>query len=280
VGRRGPVGSLAVRRPSKPLNQPANNENRLKISNPQRVLRILRRICQASLQVMVRSVGASGVAVKGRAATVIVDISAPALRISNISDKGIQHLNGMQRIQVEFVMMSTKVVFVANILSREQNSLLVSLPTSLISIERRKNARYPCTEDLTAYLDLSIWKPAAEDPTSPPFYPHYADVGGFIALSDVSFGGLCAVTRFPAVNTVLRRGLIDDRAKLVLPMQAPLDVAVEIRWFKRIKEHVKADESESFMRSYRFGIEFISQTEEVRVAVRQFIQQLAQAGAI
>lgn len=257
------------------------NENRLKISNPQRVTRILRRICQASLQVMVRGAGASGVAVKGRASNIVMDSASPAMRISNISDKGISHLSALGKVQIEFVMMSTKVVFVSTIVAREQSSILVNLPTSLISIERRKNARYNCTEDLTAYLDLSIWKPNPEDVTAPPFYVHHKHLAGYITIADLSFGGMCAVTRFPAVNTVLRRGLIDDRAKLVLPMQDPLEVGVEIRWFKRIKEHVKGAEDESaFMRSYRFGVEFISQTDQVRLAVRQFIQQLSQAGAI
>ncbi len=257
------------------------NENRLKISNPQRVTRILRRICQASLQVMVRSAGSSSVAVKGRASNFVMDSMTPVMRISNISDKGVSHLGNVEKVQVEFVMMSTKVVFVSTILIREQNAIMVAMPSSLVSIERRKNARYACTEDLTAFLDLSIWKPQADDVTAPPFYPHYRDVASFIAIADLSFGGLCAVTRFPAVNTVLRRGLIDDRAKLVLPMQEPLEVGVEVRWFKRIKEHVKGKEDEqSFMRSYRFGLEFISQSDQVRLSVRQFIQQLSQAGAI
>jgi hypothetical protein len=257
------------------------NESRLKISNPQRITRILRRICQASLQVMVRGSGASGIAVKGRAANILTD-GTPCLRIANISDKGILHLSTVERVQVEFVMMSTKVVFLASLVAREQNSILITLPTALVSIERRKNARYNCTEDLTAYLDLSLWKPHVEDVTAPPFYPQTRSISGFLQVGDLSFGGLCVVTRFPAVNTVLRRGLIDDRARLVLPMQDPLEVGIEIRWFKRIKEHVKSSDetAQNFMRTYRFGVEFTSQSDEVRVAIRQFIQQLSQAGAI
>lgn len=257
------------------------NENRLKISNPQRVARILRRICQASLQVIVRVEGSTAVAVKGRAATLIVDSETPGLRISNISEKGVSHLGNKSRVQVEFIMMSTKVVFLSTILTREQSSIIVNLPTALLSIERRKNARYACSEDLTAFLDLSLWKPDADDPTAPPFFAHQRDLASYIPIADVSFGGLCAVTRFPAVNSVLRRGLIDDRARLILPMQDPIEVGVEIRWFKRIKEHVKGHEdSQAFMRFYRFGVEFVTQTDATRVAVRQFIQQVSQAGAI
>jgi hypothetical protein len=257
------------------------NENRLKISNPQRISRILRRICQASLPLMVRAAGATGVAVKGRAANIVVDVAQPAMRISNISDKGIAHLGAATKVQVEFVMMSTMVVFVANILSREQNSVLISLPQALVSIERRRNARYNTTEDLCAFLDMSLFRPSDQDVTAAPFYPQYRTLTSHIALADISFGGVCAVTRFPAVSAVLKRGLIDDQARLVLPMQQPLEVGVEVRWFKRIKEHIKGrEEDDAYMRSYRFGLEFTSHSDQVRVAIRQFIQALSQADAI
>ncbi len=234
---------------------------------------------------MIRADGDATIAVKGRASSVVLESDLPGMRISNISEKGCSHLTMRQRVQVEFIMMSTKVVFISQILSREQSSIVVSLPTSLLSIERRKNARYPATPELTAFLDLSMWKPDEYDVTAPPFFAHHKDVASFIPVSDVSFGGLCAVTRFPAVNGVLRRGLIDDRAKLILPMQDPLDVGVEIRWVKRIKEHYRSgggaeDSTRAFMRFYRFGVEFISQSDAVKLAVRQFIQQVSQAGAI
>ena len=230
---------------------------------------------------MVRVEGSSAVAVKGRATSLQVDSESPGLRISSISEKGVSHLGSKARVQVEFIMMSTKVVFLSSVLKREQSSIIVSLPTTLLSIERRKNARYTCTEDLTAFLDLSVWKPDPDDPTAPPFFAHHRDLSSYLPIADVSFGGLCAVTRFPAVNSVLRRGMIDDRARLILPMQNPLEVGVEIRWVKRIKEHVKGhEESTAFMRFYRFGVEFVTQTDATRMAVRQFIQQVSQAGAI
>jgi hypothetical protein len=256
------------------------SENRLKISNPQRVTRILRRICQASLQVMIRIEAEAAVAVKGRAASIILDTEVPTMRISNISDKGVMHLAAKARIQVEFIMMSTKVVFQSVVIAREQNSILIQLPASLISIERRKNARHNCTDDMAAFLNLSVFRPEKEDLTAPPFFDHFRSLSSYLAIADLSYGGLCAVTRFPAVNTVLRRGLIDDQAKLVLPMQPPIPVGVEVRWFKRIKEHVKGGDEGSFMRSYRFGVEFVTQSDAASLAIRQFIQQLSQAGAI
>lgn len=255
-------------------------ENRLKISSPERIARVLRRICQASLQVMVRASEQSPTTVKGRATNLIMDANVPRLRIANISDQGVQYLKDKGKVQVEFIMMSTKVVFVSQIVGREQNSLLVRMPQSLVSIERRKITRYSCTDDLMAFLKLSIWNPDPRDSTAPPYFPPYDSLSSHVPVADLSFGGLCAVTRFPAIGRVLRRGLIDDKATLVLPMQKPVNVGVEVRWFKKIREHINTDQSKSYTRSYRFGVEFKSDAEELRLGIRQFIQQLNQQGAI
>ncbi len=100
-------------------------------------------------------------------------------------------------------------------------------------------------------------------------------------IAEVSFGGICAVARFPSINQTLKRGLVDEKAKLILPMQAPIDVGIEIRWAKRIKEHVAGNSADdSFLRSYRFGLEFTGYTDQMRMSIRQFIQQLSQADAI
>ena len=258
------------------------SENRLKISNPQRINRILRRICQAKLQVIVRSTVDVTVAVKGKSADLMVDSPSSAMKITHISDKGAQHLGGKgSKIQVEFIMMSTKVVFASVILAAESNSIVIAMPRSLVSVERRKNARYTCTEDLNALIELSVWRPDPQDMTAPPFYSHNESLAKLIQIADISDGGLCAVTRFPAVNIVLRRWLIDENAKIILPMQDPVTVAVIVRWSKRIKELVPdKEDSQTFTRSYRFGLEFVAPSEQLQVAIRQFIQQIAQAGAI
>jgi len=257
------------------------NESRLKITNPERVQRILSRMCQGSLPVMVRTTENLAVAVKGRAANLILEGSVRAMRISNVSMKGMEFLGNQQAVQVEFVMMSTKVVFVSRILLREQSSILLDVPESLVSIERRKNARYGTTQDLTAFVQFSIYQPPPDDMAAAPFFPHCSDVANHIALSDLSLGGICAVSRFPSLNGILRRGMVDDRAKLYLPMQSPLETSVEVRWFKRIKEHVRVNDGETrSIRSYRFGLEFVAQSEAVQMQIRTFIQRLSQADAI
>jgi hypothetical protein len=238
-------------------------------------------MCQGSLPVIVRSSDNLSVAVKGRAANLILESGIRAMRISNVSLKGMEFLGTQQTVQVEFVMMSTKVVFVSQILLREQNNLLIQVPNFLVSIERRKNARHATTPDLAAFLRFSIYHPMVDDLAAAPWFPHCAAIGSQVGVADLSLGGLCAIARFPALNNVLRRGLIDDKAKLILPMQTPLDVGVEVRWFKKIKEHVRVSDGQvRSVRSYRFGLEFVSQSEAAQVQIRSFIQQLSQADAI
>ena len=256
-------------------------ESQLKSANSERISRILRRICQASLQVIIRIGATSPIAIKGRAVSLISEGNARGMRISNISDKGMDHLLRQSEINVEFIMMATKVMFTAKILLREQNSIVVTIPEELISIERRKNARYFTTPDLSAFLTFSLFRPSFDDVTAAPFFIHYRDVGSLVMLSDLSLGGVCAVTRFPALNAVLRRGMIDDGATLHLPMQAPVPLAIEVRWFKKIREHIKSpDGALRSQRTYKFGLEFKGQNEAVQVSIRQFLQQLSQAGAI
>ena len=187
-------------------------------------------------------------------------------------------------VQVEFVTMATKVMFVAAVLEKGQESIRLAMPTALVSMERRQNERFTCREDLSAFLRLSIWEPQADDSTAPPFYPHHFASAPLISLADVSSGGICAITRFPAVCSVLLRGVKDESAKLILPMQEPLAVSIEVRWIKRIKEHIQhtqtAGQASLFSRTYRFGLLFTEQSEPLRLGLKQFMQQLALKEAI
>jgi len=64
-------------------------------------------------------------------------------------------------------------------------------------------------------------------------------------------------------------------------MQAPVPIAVEVRWWKRIRESVEEVDGEGrFVRSYRFGVQFVSPSDEARILLRQYVQQLTQAGAV
>jgi hypothetical protein len=262
------------------------DETKVKITNPERVARILNKICQSNLQVFMRTELNQGLAVKGKASN-IVSAKLPdstkvlTLRVSNISEPGMDYLSHQEKVQVEFIMMATKVVFVSKIISTEQNSILVSFPKSLVSIERRKNARFLTNEATIGFVRMSIWQPNYRDTTTPPVFPQYRLLAGNMPILDLSSGGICLGTRFPSVFQELKRGKIDEEAILLLPMQRPIETTLEVRWVKKIKEHAKdpLGEIRSFT-SYRFGCEFRAESEEVKVGIRQFVAQLTESEAI
>lgn len=256
-------------------------DNRIKIATPDRVLRIMQRICEANLPLMIRGEGDSSVGVKGRAAEIFLFQQGPLFRMDSISERGMQHLASSTKFQVEFVLSETQILFVASVVSRDSSSVILRLPKSLVSIERRKKARYVCSPSMRAFVSLSLWQPSSDDPLTPPFYAHHAALGGYLNLADLSMGGMCFFTRFPALGQSLKRGQIDHHARLYFPMLPPVEAKMEIRWVKRIKEHSKnADMDDFFHRFYRFGGEFIEPSEPLNFALRQFIQQLSQEGAL
>ena len=229
--------------------------------------------------------GNGGVAIRARASDINLAANTKAfVGFTGISIPGMSMIRTGLGVQVEFVTMATKVMFVAAVLEKGRDSIRLGIPNALVSMERRQNERLNCREDLSAFIRLSIWEPQVEDSSAPPYYLHHSTAASMISLADVSSGGACAVTRFPALCPVLLRGTKDEAAQLVLPMQEPLAVSIEVRWIKRIKEHIQqtqsAGQASLYSRTYRFGFLFTEQSEPLRFGLKQFIQQLALKEAI
>jgi len=261
-------------------------ENKVKITNSDRVARILSKICQANLQVFVRAQDNLSLAVKAKASNILsVKLSGDnrvlTLRLSNISEQGMNYLCQKKKIRIEFIMMATKVMFVSQLVKTEQNTILVTFPKSLVSIERRKNARFSTNENALGYLKVGIWKPDMSDQTASPTYPQYRDIRGYLALADISLGGVCVQTRFPSVCQELTRGRIDESSKLILPMQAEIPIRFEVKWVKKIREHISEPDEESRpVTSYKFGCEFFGHADDIAIGIKQFMSQITQSEAI
>jgi hypothetical protein len=261
-------------------------ENRLKISSPERIQRILQRVSEAKIPVVLRVRGVdSSISIKARAAAMVFDGSARShVEFSAISAAGISMIETGVGVQIEFATMATKIMFVAPVLERGIDRIRVGFPRSLISLERRSSDRFLCRDHLMAFVRFSLWEPEQLDVTAPPIYTPHLDIAPLLALADVSVGGICAISRFPSVCSALSRGVVDRDAQVLLPMQAPIPVTVEVRWVKKIKEHatnVQTDGSLSlYSRFFRFGIQFKDQSDAFKVAIKQFTQQLALRDAI
>lgn len=260
-----------------------HQEQNIKISNPERVLRILQRVAQGGLSILVRDLSQVETAVKGRAGSSASVSRMNGFTISGLSDRGrsylMSHLEAT--LQIEFVLMSTKVVFQSKILKVDGNSVMVALPEVLTSMERRKDARYVVTPNARAFVRVDHWHPEQSDPTVIPFFEYQRDNASLLSAGDVSNGGLSIVSRFPSVCKVLQRGSVLEQSALVLPLERPIPAMLEVRWVKRIRDSVQDIQGNMrTVRIYKFGIQFLNPSEQLQSEIQKFMAKLAVAEAI
>ncbi|MBM4250497.1 MAG: PilZ domain-containing protein [Deltaproteobacteria bacterium] len=261
-------------------------ENRLKISSQERIQRILVRVCEAKIPLVLRVIGAnSAIAIKARAHEIGADASGRRfVGFSGVSKAGIEMIEVGGGLQVEFATMATKIMFSTPILERGTSWVRVGFPKTLVSLERRSSDRYLCRDHLMSFLSFSLWGPKVSDVISPPFYEHQFQPASMVPIADISAGGVCIVTRFPSLCNELFRGVVDKQAHLHMPMQPSIPVEAEVRWIKKIKEHMTQVNTDTpislYSRHYRLGIQFRDPSDSFKLAIKQFTQQLALKDAI
>lgn len=256
-------------------------EKKVKISNPDRIVRILTKASNANLQIMMRTSKESSVVIRGKATIVVAEGTHKGFYISNISERGMDRLNTVNKVQVELTLMSTKLIFLSNVLGTKAREAFVSLPESMISIERRSNARYMTVENVFAYAKLQSWTGKKNPHSAPPVFNIYPELNGFLKVVDVSVGGLCLETRFPAMTYVISTAGKEEVIELHLPLFRELKIGCQVRWMKKIIEHIKDDNGRSTqMATFRVGYKFTEISNDTTLSIKQFIQQLSQAEAI
>jgi hypothetical protein len=263
-----------------------HTEKRIKILNPERINRLLQRVCEANLQILLRTPQNTGVVVKGLASTLVPysqdETNSTLMEIGGLSEKGFMFLANKSEIQVEFLMMATKVIFRSKIVIVDYGFIRIEMPHELVAIERRSNARYRTSPDLMAFINVSLWYPEDDDYSAPPCLKHFSEMKSWITLVDLSLGGFCAETKFPSVAHSIGKGDVDQNAFLILPMQAPIKVNFEVKWSKKIKEHVPTDQEDHVrcLKSYKFGCEYVAIDDKVQLSLQKFFKQSSQAMAV
>lgn len=261
-------------------------DNILKITNQERISRILEKLIASQAQVYIRSHKDLSVAVKGRLANIIdffldEQTRTKALRFGDISEKGLRYLFGEENLQIEFVLMSTKVVFVSKVFLSDSSHLIISIPNQITSIERRANARYKATADYSGFLRMEIFRPEFDDYGAAPFFPQQRQISGLLKMDDISLGGISISSNFPSVTHVAKRGVIDEGAMLILPLQKPVYCPMQVRWTKRLTSDYKDHDGQLIqIQSFKIGFEFISPKEDLQNAIRIYIQNVIQSEAI
>lgn len=256
------------------------NEKVVKIANPERVERILSRVFNAQLEVLIRAPKNMAVAVRGKAYAFDMSPTGQNLVISDISERGHRYLSFENELRIEFVGMSTQIVFHTRKVAMDPRGLTVTRPRELLSYDRRENARVQITSKHASFIQLSLWNPGVADLTAPPIIPMFESLASYILLADISEGGVCGVTRFPGVLDAIDRGSKDTNALLILPMHQPIGLPIEVRWARRIKESRLINDEARHQRFFRIGIQFQTLDESQKLTIKQYMQQLSVASAI
>ena len=261
-------------------------ENIIKIVGQDRILRILKKVAQANMQVYLRWPKDPSTAVKGILSEVI-KINKPlgqfeyTIKVADISVKGNRFLSSKDQIQIEFVLMSTKIVFASRVISRDSSAIIFGMPKQLLSIERRKDSRYKSIPNFMSYMKLGIHQADAQDATASPVFSPYQKLAGILTIDDVSLGGISVSTNFPSILRVAKRGVMDENAVLTLPLQRPIACSIEIRWLKKSTEQIR--DSEGKIREtliIKMGLKFTASNQELEDKLKVYISQLTKAVAI
>jgi c-di-GMP-binding flagellar brake protein YcgR len=237
-------------------------------------------MCDGRMQALIRTKDNIKVGIRANFARFDGQKNPPVIIFDKISEIGLQKLEKGIPIKIEVIGMPSKVMFVTSIIDKADEGVICSLPASLVTIERRQNSRYRVTPSAMAYLSFSLWEPEDDDPSAPPFFDAYRSLAGWIPILDISAGGVCVQSHFPAFINTLETVDLDPKAKLHLPMSAPMPVQAAIRWKRRIKNRFEEDNRERYQLDFRLGIEFLELQEEYQIKIRNYLRQLSVADAI
>ena len=252
-----------------------------KIANPDRISRLVSRMCDGNMQVLIRHRDSGKVTIRGAFIKMGKINQVPVLQLGKISEAGLTKFEKSMPLKVEVLGMASQLTFQTVILDKTDDGIVCSMPLSLINTERRTNTRFRCTPKLMAFMSFGFWKARENDPSSPPFFASYGGIPNWIGVADISVGGVCLITRFPAFLHASEEIVDKVEAFLHLPMSQPLPMTGYIRWRRKIKNRSEDDSlGERFMLEYRIGFEFADVGEDQQQKIRHFIRQLTVAEAI
>lgn len=252
-----------------------------KISNPESVARLVAKMCDGSMQVLMRHRDSGNVTIRGAFHKLGKFRQNNAILLNKMSEAGLSKLDIGMPIKIEVLGMASQLTFQTLVIEKMPSGIVCAMPRSLISTERRTNARFRTTNDLTAFMSFSFWKAQQQDLASQPYFSAYGGIAHWISVADISAGGVCLVTRFPAFLNA-SEGLSETfDCALHIPMAIPLKMTGVIRWRRKIRNRVELEGGgERFQLEYRIGLEFAVVGEEEQQKIRQYMRQLTVAEAI
>lgn len=266
----------------------------------EQILKILSEVSRLKIEVLVRY-SSTGKAVRGIAEH--LSLKEKSFLVSGISPAGDDLLKGHDKVRVEFVLLSTKLVFDTVVRARVPGKIVLSIPTQLISIERRRNSRFKVPSNQAAFVEFAdehAEMSRFDAPFVPPFLCDEALLVPRLRVDDVSLGGLACFTRYSAVSSLLKPSEVGVMGKIFFPDLPPMLVPVSIRWIKKTLNAVPAGRYPNLTLTlssrtksvnvapdlnlketyFRVGLQFAEVSQELDAALRKFIHSVQTAESV
>lgn len=275
-------------------------EKAIVFSKKSQIFEILREVDRLKLQVLLRY-SRTGKAVRGTFSS--FDFVTPSVTITSISAAGAQCLAQSRLVKVEFILLSKKIAFVADVIATGTGQIVLKAPDKVVVIERRVNVRFKVPVSCSSFIEFPDRKVSPnEDGT--PYYPpglhSSARKTVLMRIDDVSLGGVAGFTRYSGVANAIKIGDDMQNAILYFPDNYPVPVPVSVRWSKKTTatdNDAKYEEFRQFVLAlaggsvreeaiviretfYRVGIQFGEVSKELDSLLRTFIKRVQQAESV
>lgn len=255
-------------------------EAKLQITKPDRLLRVLDKLCKTNMHGIIRIKSKRNLAIRCVFSFIDRKENQNSIGFTDISSAGLENLRVESSILVEVVGLPFKLTFNTHIKVIRETGIIVSFPKVLYSLERRDKQRYSVVDSLTPFLKLDIWKPDFDALDAPPLFSQFENIGSWLPIADLSVSGASVLCRFPGVLNVINQDMSDPKATLILPMGNIVETPVNIRWMRRTKRRTNNKNPVTYNYTFRFGIEFYDLTSEAKKSIEQFLRKLCIADAI
>lgn len=250
-----------------------------KIATPDRVLRIVAKLGQAKVHVLIRTTGNKPVTVKAiLAKTASSDGTRHYVVFNGISPAGIKALQAGIGIGVDVIGLKHRLYFESKITINKDTYVAAPLPAAIIMVERRGAERHTVRPDSQCYIELKpLRNITQDDDIIMPFMPPYTNLAMRLPIADISPNGLCLKTRFEDTMKWQQMNQGSVEVLVHLPRYAPVSTTARVCW-QRIS---KAANSEGKVVPHLLvGLQFGQLEDHELVKVKRYIRDMTIKEAI
>lgn len=257
----------------------ASPQQAKKITTPERVQRIMAKLSQAKVHVLIRTTGSKPATIKSvLAKAVSVKGKQPYIVFAGISAAGAKILQLGTTIAVDVIGLKHRLYFETKISTSKDNIFAAAMPPAIIMVERRGAERHTVRSDSMCFIGLQpLLTINQDDHIIMPFFPPYGELAMRFPVADISTGGLCIKTRFEDTMKWLKAESEDVDIALHIPRQAPIVIGARVCWNRTIKQQNEEDRSITYL---LVGIQFGKLEDKDLIKVKRYIRDMAIKEAI